>query len=382
MSVRLLALLAAVLALLVASGPSAALAQADAPEIGEAQAAIVCDGSGAELWSLNPTLTLPPASITKVMTAMLALDTGRDLDAPVTVVENAPGGNSQTAGYEVGDVTTLRDLLLATLVYSGNDAALNVASIVGGSEAAFVSLMNERAQELGMTNTHFANPHGLDQDDHYSCVRDLVVMGRYALEHYPFIARAVRYDAVELTIGDDVETLYSTDELMGAYEGLLGIKTGAVESGTGFLGASKRDGVTLYTVVLGCDSSDGRFADTASIMDWAYAHAYRWRTSSRAGSVYRMSPSATDLAARLLVRAPLRMGAYAVPGDPISYRRSIADHHLLMDPGEPVAALWWRQNGRLAGASSLATDGTLYEAPSINTFALPLFENATTRRVA
>lgn len=379
----LLTLVAVVIAFLALPAPARAVDYDYDPPVTEAECAIVCAADGTVLWSLNPTKELQPASITKVMTCMLALDSGIDLDKKVTIVEEPPGGNSQTAGFSVGDTTTLRDLLLATLVYSGNDAALNIATIVAGSPSAFVAQMNARAAELGMTHTHFVNPHGLEQEGHYSCVEDLAKMGRYALENYPFIAQAVRYSSVDLDIGGELVTLESTDELMETYEGLLGIKTGSVESGQGFLGAAKRDGVELYTAVLGCETSDGRFADTAALLDWGFDQAYGWQLAAREGSLIRVLPSATDLAGVRLVRAPRGLGAYAFDdGSAPSFSGRFKDAHLLADAGETTGALTSVQDGRLSGAASLDASNEVYDAPALNTFALPLFDGAITRRAA
>lgn len=375
---RGLLLLACALVLLVAQPTSAQAVEP--PYLSEAQAAVVCDSEGRVLWSLNSTLQLQPASITKVMTCMLALDSGIDLDKPVEIVEEAPGGNSQTAGYTVGDTTTLRDLLLATLVYSGNDAALNIATIVAGSEQAFVAQMNQRAAELGMTRTHFVNPHGLEEEGHYSCAEDLVKMGRHAIENYPFIARAVRYRAVDLTIGGEAVTLPSTDELMDSYEGLLGIKTGAVESGESFLGAAKRDGITLYTAVLGCPTSDGRFRDTATLLDWAYAHAFQWQLAAREGCILRVVPASLDLGGRRLVTAPAHLGAYAGQGGLPSHGGTSADPGLLADAGELEGVHWWRQGAWLTGGTTLVASDETYEVRALNPYALPLFEGAVSPR--
>ena len=154
-----------------------ALAFETTPTISEAQCAIVCDSSGNVLWSMNADREMALASITKVMTAVVALDSGLDLDSPCTISYVDLGPYSQTAGFTESDTPTLRELLRVMLVYSGNDAAVYIAQNVAGSEEAFVTLMNEKARELGMTHTHFANPHGLEADGHYSSVADLVILG-------------------------------------------------------------------------------------------------------------------------------------------------------------------------------------------------------------
>ena len=242
-----------------------------APEVEEAQAAIVVDSSGSILWSKNVEREMGMASVTKVMTAVVALDSGMDLDTVCSIDYVDLGPYSQTAGFTSDDAPTLRDLLRVMLVYSGNDAACYVAQNVAGSVDEFVVLMNAKARELGMNHTHFANPHGLEEDGHYSTVEDLVILGRYALEHYPFIASTVRLPYTEAYCDGWYQTFSSTDYLLDVYQGALGIKTGSEKSGYCFLGAARRDGATLYTCVLGCDSDWGRWSDTMALLDWGYS---------------------------------------------------------------------------------------------------------------
>lgn len=346
------------------------------PWIEEAPAAMVCDQAGNELWSRNAEEELAPASITKVMTAMVALDSGYGLDDRCFITEHEFSLGAQLAGYVATDTPTMRELLQATLIYSGNDAALNVAINVAGSEEAFVNLMNQKTQELGMTHTHWANPHGLEEEGHYTCVRDLVIMGRYAMEHYPFIAETVHMRGVELLINGSYLWLESTDDLMETYEGLLGIKTGAVESGYTFLGASQRSGVSLYTAVLGCDTDEGRFADTAALMDWGYEN-FAGRTFGREGWVVRMAPYALGFAARTQVTLPSDQVAHSWPTGSITYRTISVSPDVALDRAMPFGAIWWRQSGRLCGASLTHVDETLTQAPALNILSQPLFSDQT-----
>ena len=344
----------------------------DDPQLSEAYAAIVCDQTGSVLWSQNAQAELPMASVTKVMTAMVALDSGVSLDKVCTITEEELYWNSQEVGYKATDTPTLLELFQSMLIYSGNDAALNVAINVSGDEQTFVGLMNEKAAELGMVHTHFANPHGLEAEGHYSSAEDLVIMGRYALEHYPLIAQTVCMRSIDVVAGGELQHLESTDDLMETYEGLLGIKTGAVESGKTFLGASKRGNVALYTAVLGCETSEGRFADTATLMDWAY-DSYDRKTFGAAGWLVRVSPYALGFNARCTVTLPEDPTAVTWPEGQISYRRVSCAPDLLVEPGDAVTSTSWRQTGRFAGASNVRVDGTLSSPPSINVFALPLF---------
>ena len=132
------------------------------PEITEAQSAILEDDQGNVLWSKDPDRKMGMASITKVMTAMVALDSGIDLDKPCNIVSVDLEEGSVLANYSTSEHPTLRELLQVLLVHSANDVAYNIAINVAGSQEAFADLMNKKAAEIGMTNTHFSNPHGLD----------------------------------------------------------------------------------------------------------------------------------------------------------------------------------------------------------------------------
>ncbi len=366
------ALIACVLLLLL---PHVALA-ADSlgePTLSEAQCAIVEDSAGNVLYSKNADTQMPMASITKVMTAMVALDAGMDLDTPCRIYATDLGADSQTAGFTESDTPTLRELLRVMLVYSANDAAVNVAMNVAGSEEAFVELMNEKAQELGMTSTHFENPHGLDESGHYSTVSDLALMGRVALSEYPFVAATVHTRSVTVSIGGTQKTFYSTDELLGTYKGIRGIKTGYVEGSAAFLGACQRDGVELFTCVLGAQTSLGRFTDTVSLLDWAYEN-YEMRSVAKRSWVVGVRPYAYNFAVSCVVTPTDDEGAVVWPdGGDLSYSTTMLRRDLLVDDGQPVGSSVWTQGGRLAGSVHYTAHATLDDIPRVNVFTLPLY---------
>lgn len=343
------------------------------PYLSEAQGAIVTDEVGNVLYEYNADYELPMASITKVMTAMVALDSGMDLETPCTIHDVYLGEDSQTAGYTVYDTPTLRELLRVMLVYSGNDCAENIAINVAGSEDAFVALMNQKAQELGMGNTHFENPHGLDESGHYSCARDLATMGRVALTDYPLIASTVRLRQVSATVGGFYTVFYSTDDLMGTYRGMLGIKTGAVYAGTAFLGAARRDSVTLYTAVIGCQTSSGRFTDTESLLDWAF-DAYSVVSPASEYWVIDVLPYAYDFRYRCLV-TPHTEGRFEVwnGAGALNYRTSRITRSLLMTPGQATGLTSWTQANRHIADTAYLTTDNLVRVPAVGIFELPIF---------
>lgn len=383
LSHKMLAFLVSILLVLLLAAPFAPTTSAlaenstsnqtsvkDESKLTEATTAIVTDAQGNVLWSKNPDQELPMASITKVMTAMVALDSGIDLDKPCEItVPNFEAG-SQVAGLTADDTPTLRQLIMMMLVYSANDAAYNIAINVSGSQQAFVEQMNKKAAEIGMTHTQFQNPHGLDADGHYSTARDLALMGRYAREHYPLIASAVHTRSYTTTVGGEQHTFHSTDDLMDTYRGLLGIKTGAEDSGTAFLGASKRGNVTLYTCVLGCQTTQGRFDDTAILMDWAY-HNYNRISVQRANQVIQIRFSEDNFLLSAVVKPSTSTTYMAWPGSKdFTYQTTMLSPNYPVANNQLISSTDWSQDSVQVGTTITQAHLTLWTIPAYNLFDL------------
>lgn len=367
-------LLAALLITSIVCAPRLARADDSEPVIGEARAAVIMDASGEVLFDRNGDQELAPASITKVMTAMVALDSDVPLDKPIAFVVEEYPVVAQLAGYTDGDTPTLGELLMVTLVYSGNDAAMNVAYAVGGSKEGFADLMNKKVEELGLSHTHFMNPHGLEERDHYSSARDLCVIGRYAMEHYPFIRDAVRTRSIEVVTGGVPVTLESSDDLMKTYNGLLGIKTGNTESGTSFLSAARRDLVTLYSCVLCCDTIEGRFEDTVSLLDWGFG-LYAKRSLAHDELPVRFAQWQDGFWLRCPVSARRSVSGSVFQGGEVTYRTVMLRPNALVSAGSTYGTTVWSQGNRHVGSVEYrATDPI--RSPAWNPFLLPLFDDA------
>jgi D-alanyl-D-alanine carboxypeptidase (penicillin-binding protein 5/6) len=211
------------------------------------------------------------ASTTKIMTGLLVLENA-DLDEVVTVSEEAAQTGGQEIGLAAGEQFTVGALFRALMVRSANDAASALAEHVAGSIPAFVDMMNSRAQELGLENTSFSNPHGMDAPGHYSSARDLLTLARLAMEN-PVFREVVRARAMVLP--DDPEgnarVGISTNLMLTSYEGMMGVKTGLTPQALfTFVGAAERDGRRLYTVVLGSPENFGHFADARALLDYGF----------------------------------------------------------------------------------------------------------------
>ena len=231
-------------------------------------------------------MKLYPASITKLMTALVALEYGNPADV-VTVTNAAIDGLYEmgSASYLLnGEQIAFMDLMRYLLIGSGNDAANALAIHVSGSIEGFVDLMNNTAKELGMTNTHFANPHGLHNEDHYTTARDLLTLALAAMKKET-IAQLVAEDEVVLPITnkhDRTTTKYTTNHLLTKkstgeyfYEGAIGIKTGTTTpAGLCLAAACVKGDYTYYSIVLGCEKIEGtsmQFAETIKLFNWGAA---------------------------------------------------------------------------------------------------------------
>lgn len=233
----------------------------------------------------------PMASTTKMMTALLAIEHG-GLDDEVLVSSNAAAIGEAEIGLEPGERLTLRQLVTALMIRSANDASIAVAEHVSGSEEAFVALMNARAEELGLEETQFANPHGLDAPGHQSSARDLLALARVAMQQPLFaeLARTRRAVLPENSAGF-VRVVTATNRLLGTYEGIGGIKTGFTNgAGLCLVSTATRGDRTLFAVVLGAED---HFADTTALLDHGFED-FRIYAAIAAGAEFGVRRSGPD----------------------------------------------------------------------------------------
>ena len=240
-----------------------------------ASAVLIEQNSGRVLYEQNADEERLIASITKIMTAVVALEHA-DKACPYTVTARDMAEGSSMY-LKPGDTLRLEELLYGLMLVSGNDAALAVAHCVSGETEDFVALMNETAQKLGMTHTHFANSNGLDAEGHYSSARDMAVLTAYALENQDF-RRIV--STASVTIGD--RYLANHNKLLRLYGGCIGVKTGFTKAaGRTLVSAAARDGMTLVCATLN-DGDD--WNDHMALLDYGFAN-YRMETAVPVGRV-------------------------------------------------------------------------------------------------
>jgi len=239
----------------------------------DARAAVVLDvTTGLVLHAANGTARLPMASLTKIMTALVALEQGQ-LQDEILIPPEATRISGNRVPLAPGAVYTLEELLFALLLTSANDAAQAIALHYGDSVAGFVRLMNVKAQALGLTDTHFTNPTGLDAPGHYSSALDMARLTAYALQH-PVFRRLVGTLQVELPPRGDLpgRQLQNQNYLLATYPGALGVKIGYTSrAGFCLVGAAAQEGRQVVAVLLGSDFEHG-YADLARLLTWGFVH--------------------------------------------------------------------------------------------------------------
>lgn len=235
---------------------------------------LIEENSGRELYRKNCDERMPMASITKIMTVILvmeSLDSGKiKLSDVVPISKHAFDMGGSQIWLEPGEVFTVEELLKAVVVSSANDAAVALAEFVGGSEEIFCDMMNKKAEELGMKNTHFVNACGLDAENHYSSARDVSIMARELMKH----ENIYNYTTIWMDYLRNGQTqIVNTNKLLRSYSGITGLKTGTT-SGAGICicATAKRDGLSLIAVVLGSPSSAERFSAARKLLDFGFAN--------------------------------------------------------------------------------------------------------------
>jgi serine-type D-Ala-D-Ala carboxypeptidase (penicillin-binding protein 5/6) len=231
----------------------------------------------------------PLASTTKMMTALVAADRS-DFDEMVTVSATAAEAGEAEIGLVAGEVLRMGDLVSAILIRSANDAAEAIAEHIGGSIEGFAELMNQKAAEMGLANTHFVNPHGLDAPDHYSSARDLMQIAREVLAN-PQLAAMVRSTSIDFPPAPDGTRRggTSTNALLEGYEGAIGVKTGfTFQASLVLAAAAERDGRLLMAVVMGSEGIGAHFADAAALLDYGFAEAAIHKTPGTSPAAARL----------------------------------------------------------------------------------------------
>ena len=321
-----------------------------------AHASVLMDAAtGTVLYQQRAFERVAPASTTKIMTAVLALERGR-LDDVVTVSRRAAYVGGSSMYLQPGQQYTLEELILGMMLRSGNDAATAIAEHIGGSVDAFVALMNRKAVEVGATDTHFANPHGLDNESHYTTAYDLAVLARYAMRNRKFAEIvALREEKVAPEGAGEEQTLRNINRLLWYYQFADGVKTGLTDAaGRCVVASATRDSQPLIAVVM---RSGDLWNDAIRLLDWGY-HNFRLARLLEAGE--RVTTSAVTGGRRprvtLLTGEPLAVVVPRELADSVQVRMEVFGR--LEAPlylHQPVGAVYAEAGGSVLGQAPLVT---------------------------
>jgi serine-type D-Ala-D-Ala carboxypeptidase (penicillin-binding protein 5/6) len=334
-----------VVAALALSAPSAA-----APPQVTGRSFVVENGATGEvLLARNARERVPIASITKLMTVLLTLEHARPGET-VLVSPFAASVGESSANLRPGERLTVRELLEAALIQSANDAADALAFYVGrGSDERFVSMMNTRARKLGLRDTHFVRPDGLDAPGHVSSARDVTFLARLVMNR-PLVRQIVRQRSATISGG---RALHTWNDLLSTYPGIVGVKTGHTSAaGWSQVAAARRRGVSVYATLLGSPDRVTRNGDLAELLDWGFSRyrpaaiVVRGRVYARAKLPYGRRPlelvAARSLVPTVRVDRPLVRRVVAA---------SVAE--LPVARGQTLGRVLAYQRGRLLGSTPL-----------------------------
>ena len=265
------------------------------------KSAILMDvGSGQILFEKNPHEKLPPASVTKVMTMLLAveaLDSGKiKLDDEVQISERASEMGGSQIFLEPGESQKVDDLLKGIAVASANDACVAMAEFIAGSEEEFVAMMNEKAKSLGMNDTHFANTNGLPVDNHYTSAHDIAIMSKELLKHEK-ITKYLTTWMDKIVVGKKRVSigLANTNKMIKHYQGATGVKTGFTQEAKYCLSASAKRGEThLVAATLGAPTTQERFKDASTLLDYGFANYESVKICSKDQKLYTLKMRKAD----------------------------------------------------------------------------------------
>lgn len=282
---RIIYLTAAVLMGVMGISETASAEEIKAPDVRALGAVLMDEKSGRVLWEKNSREPLPNASTTKIMTCILALESGMTEDT-VTVSQNAARQPETKMGLSEGEEVKLGDLLYPLMLQSSNDAAVAIAEHIAGSTEEFCDMMDEKARELGALDTDFETPNGLDKGDHHSTAYDLALITAYALKNDEF-REIISTPQKAIKSDRRTYTAVNKDRLLKEYDGALGVKTGFTGlAGHCFVGAAERDGMTLISVVLGSGwgsfGKERKWTDTKNILNYGFDN-YEYYSICEAG---------------------------------------------------------------------------------------------------
>lgn len=317
------------------------------PQITAAAAVLMDMATGKVLWEKNPDERKAPASTTKILTALIALEKGH-LDDVITVGPNPPRVDGTRVYLVEGEKVTLENLLYAMLLNSGNDAALAIAEHYGGSQEGFARLMNEKAASLGAVNSHFVTPNGLSDPNHYTTARDLAIIARAAMQNETF--RRMVATKTRPWQGQEWETtLINQNKLLWDYKGADGVKNGyTTEARFTLVGSATRDGQSYLAVVLEEPSFRAAENDVAALLDYAFKE-FRSIQLVRQGEIVAVVEVSNGKKVELAAAADLAIVGKNDGSGPPAGRLELSTIKGPLPAGRSVGEIVFRREGEVVG---------------------------------
>ncbi len=315
----------------------------------------------------------PMASTTKIMTALVAIENS-SLDEQVSVPAEAVGIEGSSVYLQAGETVTMETLLYAVLLQSANDAASAIAYAVGGSIEGFAAMMNERAHDLGLVNTHFTNPHGLHDDDHYTTARELALIAAHAMKNPTFRDIASTKKKV-LSLGDGKvsRVICNHNRLLSMYGGTVGVKTGFTKkSGRCLVSAAERDGVLLIAVTLNAPND---WQDHISLLDHGFT-CFERQTLLEENELIMNLPVLHGAKSEIAVTNALPLSAVLPRGEKADIVTSFNNEEIKapVESGAHVGEVYALYRGKRIATSPLISCETVKKAKNKKNFLSNLFD--------
>lgn len=311
--------------------------------------------TGTVLFEKNADEKRAPASVTKIMTLLLIMeaveDEKLDWSSPIAVSPEAAGMGGSQVYLKEGETMTTDEMVKCIAVVSANDCCVAMAEAISGTVSSFISKMNQRAKELGMNNTHFNSCTGLDTEDHYTTARDIAIMSRELMKH----KKIKDYSTIWMdTVRNGEFTLSNTNKLVRFYDGATGLKTGFTDNAGYCLSATAtRDSLSLIAVVLGGETSDKRFADAKTLLNFGFSQFTIYQESPASFQPVAVIKGMDDFIQPRLAKQPaflIRKGTEKS----IEYTVKLSESVLApVDAGQKIGEITYTSDGKVIGTIPL-----------------------------
>lgn len=319
-------------------------------------AVLLEESTGHILYEKDSRTRRPMASTTKIMTAICAIELG-GLDREITVTDKTVGVEGSSIYLKAGDKITLEELVWAVMLESANDAAETLAVELGGSIEGFADIMNRKASELGLENTHFENPHGLSDENHYTTAEDLARIAAYAMKNERF-REIASTDYHKIDYGESTRSLRNHNKLLRMYDGAVGVKTGFTKlSGRCLVSAAEREGLTFIAVTL--DAPDD-WNDHARMLDLGFSSLMRLNLIDPCEAAY-LIPCIGGDGRQVLVRNSEGLSLVLPRGDYSITERVILPHYFFapVTAGDTVGKIEFLDGDTVIGEVPLVAEETV-----------------------